>query len=94
MDLDRSFGWLLRNRETDSITIVQAPNLPLATFIVAAVLRTVVHLSAALHTTVDIIAGAALLLWALWEVLRGVNPFRRILGAVVVVLEVIMFISR
>jgi hypothetical protein len=34
-------------------------------------------------TGLDVIGGFALFVWAVEELLRGVNPFRRLLGAVV-----------
>jgi len=34
-----------------------------------------------LGTGIDVIAGVALLVWAVDELVRGVNPFRRLLGA-------------
>ena len=42
------------------------------------------------RTVLDVIATGALLWWAVDEIVRGVNPFRRILGAVVVVAELIL----
>ena len=36
-----------------------------------------------LGTGLDVIAAFALLVWAVEELVRGVNPFRRLLGAAV-----------
>jgi hypothetical protein len=45
------------------------------------------ELSAAHATAVDGIRHGAILVWALDEVVRGDSPFRRTLGAVVLVIQ-------
>jgi hypothetical protein len=52
-------------------------------FFVAFLLRFVVDPSGDLRTGIDVIGTAALAIWAGDEILRGVNPFRRLLGCVV-----------
>ena len=51
-------------------------------FFVAFLLRLVVP-SGDLRTGIDVIGTAALAIWAGDEILRGVNPFRRLLGGFV-----------
>ncbi|MEY2467440.1 MAG: hypothetical protein QOF21_138 [Actinomycetota bacterium] len=75
-----AFDWLFRNRKTGRITIGQWPNVALWVYIGA----TVVHAFADAEA-LTWIATAALLLWSLDELFRGVNPFRRTLGLVVLV---------
>jgi hypothetical protein len=43
---------------------------------------------------VSVVATVALLWWSIDEIVRGVNPFRRILGAVVLVAVVVGFFLR
>jgi hypothetical protein len=74
------FGWLFRSRRTGKITIVQFPNVALWIFLVTVVLRRVVPRQGVARTALDAIAAAALAWWALDEVFRGVNPWRRMLG--------------
>jgi hypothetical protein len=74
------FDWLFRNRQTGEITVAQFPNAELWVFIVTVVLRWVVPTGTALRTVVDGVGVAALAWWALDELLRGVNPWRRLLG--------------
>jgi hypothetical protein len=73
--------WFFRNRETGAITIAQAPNLVLWIVIVGSVLiwawRPAGHLGAAL----EIVVRTGIFVWAIDEVWRGVNPWRRCLGA-------------
>lgn len=74
-------NWLLRNRQTGEITVAQAPNPPLWIFLGTVLVRLVFRPSGAAGTTLEIVSRGALAWWAVDEILRGVNPFRRILGA-------------
>jgi hypothetical protein len=86
--------WLFENRETGGITVAQVPNLPLAIFLVAAALRMLLHPHGGVGTAVSVVATAALLWWAIAEVVRGVNPFRRLVGGVVTVATVVGLFMR
>jgi hypothetical protein len=68
---------LFRNRQTGQITIGQFPNVALWVFLGSVVLRWVVPG----RTVVDWIGTGALAWWGLDELIRGVNPWRRFLGA-------------
>jgi hypothetical protein len=74
------FDWWFRNRETGQITVAQFPNAALWVFIVTVVVRWLVPTGGATRTAIDGIGIAALAWWALDELLRGVNPWRRLLG--------------
>ncbi len=52
-------------------------------FFAAFVLRLVFDPSGDLRTGLDVVGMAALAIWAVDEIVRGVNPFRRLLGAAV-----------
>ncbi|HVN52208.1 MAG TPA: hypothetical protein VMT43_12275 [Acidimicrobiales bacterium] len=73
------FEWLFRNRETGRITIAQFPNVALWVFLATVAVRWFVGAGWA-HLVLDVLALAALAWWAIDEVVRGVNPWRRILG--------------
>jgi hypothetical protein len=75
------FDWLFRNRRTGQITIAQFPSPALWIFIVTGGLRFLVS-TGATHTALGLVALVALAWWATDEVARGVNPWRRLLGAV------------
>jgi hypothetical protein len=85
-DADRSsrlrsaIGWPFRDRQTGEIVIAQFPNLPLWIFLATVVLRRVVPEDSGAFTALRAVALAALAWWALDEVIRGVNPWRRLLG--------------
>jgi len=72
--------WLFRSRRTGKITVAQFPNVPLGLFLVAIVFRAVADPTGTFHTIVDGVAAVALAWWAVDEIGRGVNPFRRMLG--------------
>ncbi|MBA2607647.1 MAG: hypothetical protein H0U92_01750 [Actinobacteria bacterium] len=72
--------WIFRNRETGRITLAQRPNIALWVFIAAKLLHLFVE-----WDPLQWIALIALLLWAFDELFRGVSPFRRFLGLVVLI---------
>lgn len=82
MDRARSaIDWMFRSRETGRITIAQAPNPPLAIFLATVVLRWFVTAGSTPRTVVDWVGAGSLGWWGIDELLRGVNPWRRLLGA-------------
>jgi hypothetical protein len=78
-------NWLFRNRQTGEITVVQWPNAALGLFVVTSIVGLVFDPSGGSATALRLVARGALVVWAADELLRGVNPFRRALGAVFVV---------
>ena len=79
----RAFDWLFRNRHTGQYTVSQWPNIALGTWIAATLVRMVFDPDGALGDVIMWIGGLALVVWAVDEIARGVNPFRRIVGGVV-----------
>jgi hypothetical protein len=71
--------WWFRNRRTGEITIAQLPNVALWIFLAAVVVRWFLPGGPA-RTVLDVVALAGLAWWAVDEVARGVNPWRRVLG--------------
>ena len=84
--------WLFRNRHTGQITVAQFPNLPLWLFLAATAVQLVFDPSGGLRTAVRAAAVIGLVWWAVDEVLRGVNPWRRILGGAVLAGQVASFL--
>ncbi len=72
--------WLFRSRVDGRYVVGQLPNAALLVFIAAAVLRWQWAPDGAAGIALDVVATAALLFWALDELVRGHNPFRRLLG--------------
>jgi hypothetical protein len=79
--------WFFRNRETGEITIVQAPNLALWVVIAAGALLWLWPKPGGSHSALEIVFKGGLIVWAIDEIVRGVNPWRRCLGASVLVYE-------
>jgi len=85
----RFFQWFFRNRETSAITIAQWPNLILWIVIVAAALLWFFPFAGQADFALKIVTRGALVIWGFDEILRGVNPWRRCLGAAVVVYMIV-----
>ena len=75
--------WLFRNRRTGQITVAQLPNAPLLVWLGASLLSVWWSPRAGDLDVLAVVSRVALAVWAADEVLRGVNPFRRVLGALV-----------
>lgn len=88
------FDWVFRSRETGRITIGQTPNVMLSVFVLATVVRWIVRPSGTAATVIGGVATGALVLWALDELVRGVNPWRRALGAGVLTWQVVRLFTR
>jgi hypothetical protein len=79
----RLFRWMFVNRRTGRITVAQWPNIPLAVFVLLSIALRLTGPSGHLATALRVASWIALSIWAVDELARGVNPFRRILGSVV-----------
>lgn len=79
-----AFSWFFRDRRTGKIVIMQRPNIPLMVWILATVLGWFVH-----NNIVMVVGTVALVVWAVDEVVRGVNPWRRCLGGAVLAMLVV-----
>jgi len=89
----RAIDWLFRNRQTGEITIAQFPNLPLWIFLGALIVQRLAGESTTLGTIADYTASGAIGWWAIDEIARGVNPWRRLLGVAGMVFAVYRLIG-
>jgi hypothetical protein len=78
-----ALNWVFRDRRTGAIVIGQFPNVPLLAWLALSALGWVWHPPGAWGTALAVTTTAALGLWAVDELMRGVNPWRRALGAAV-----------
>ena len=78
-----ALDWFFRNRSTGEITIGQWPNAPLLVFAACAAITLALAPQGVLGRIVTVVGGVSLAIWALDEVFRGVNPWRRCLGGAV-----------
>jgi hypothetical protein len=82
--------WMLRDRTTGKVVVVQFPNVALIAWLAATALALVT--TGSVHTILGYTAAVALVVWAADELFRGVNPFRQVLGAAVLAWEVFSFV--
>jgi hypothetical protein len=78
-------NWMFRDRTTSKLVIAQRPNVPLTLWLACIVTGWLVHPTGRWSTVLNTVATIALVIWAGDEVVRGVNPWRRTLGACVLV---------
>ncbi len=79
----RAVRWTFLNRRTGGFTVAQWPNVPLIAFAALSIALRVLHPVGRAGTVLRVLAAVAISIWAADEILRGVNPFRRALGVVV-----------
>ena len=76
------------------MAIAQFLNRALAVSLVCVAIRVIGRPSGTTGAAVEVIGTAALVVWAIDEIARGVNPWRRILGTVVLAVTVIGLTKR
>ena len=94
MGIRELFDWAFRDRRTGRITIAQPPNAPILVGLGALVLGRLVRRDSTEEMVLSGLAAAAITWWSLDELLRGVNPFRRMLGAGGLALVVLGLVRR
>jgi len=75
--------WALRDRRTGRIVVAQWPNLPLVVWLVATAVGALLEPRGVGGAVTRTVGTLALGWWAVAEIGWGVNPWRRLLGAVV-----------
>src|ERR1019366_6723668 len=85
----RFVRWMFLDQRSDRYVAAQWPNVSLWTFIVASALMRLVHRHGYFASTLQTVSVVALVAWALDEIVRGVNPFRRTLGTAVLIVTVV-----
>jgi hypothetical protein len=75
--------WFLRDRSTGRIVVAQRPNAPLVVWLAATGARIALDPGGGWGRVLEAVAAVALAWWAGDEIVRGVNPWRRLLGATV-----------
>ncbi|UMY15660.1 hypothetical protein MMB17_12950 [Methylobacterium organophilum] len=79
----RVLDWFFRDRATGRIVIGQWPNVPLWLFLAASCGAWLSPEDSTPRLAFSWLASLSLAWWALDEVVRGVNPWRRCLGGLV-----------
>ena len=84
--------WWFEDRSSGRIVVGQTPNLLLWFFIAAWTTNKLVQPAGLAGKALSGAASASLALWSLDEIARGVNPWRRALGAGVLVAETVSWL--
>jgi len=91
-----AFYWLCKNRKTGEITIAQKPNALLTVTAISFVIRFALEIYNGPNGLVSIARWTStglLLFFGLDELVRGVNPWRRIMGTTICVLAMSSIIN-
>jgi hypothetical protein len=78
--LRSAFEWWFRDRRTGRIVVAHVPNLPILLWMGTVIARQLVERGSDLHTLLEWAGTVTLGWWAIDELVRGVNPWRRALG--------------
>ncbi len=79
-----SVRWWFENRENGQLTIAQFPNWPLFAIAATTAARWLSSPGGLIHDGAGFVVPALWLYWGADELVRGVNPWRRLLGAAVI----------
>jgi len=82
-NFDDAFRWMFVNRRTGGLTVAQWPNTALSVSIALSIALRFPIQKGTPETTLRVLSVVATIVWAVDELVRGVNPFRRMLGFVV-----------
>jgi hypothetical protein len=85
--------WFFEDQNTGKIVIAQFPNVWLVAFLLAWAVEAVTHPNGTIGFVIIIAKAASLTIWAIDEILRGVNPWRRCLGTAAVLFELITWLK-
>jgi hypothetical protein len=72
--------WLFRDRRSGRMVVIQVPNLALWLWMATLVLRRLVDAGSLAQEVLEWVGHVTLGWWAIDELVRGVNPWRRSLG--------------
>ena len=78
--LRSAFEWWFRDRRTGRILVAHVPNLPILLWMGTVIARQLVEPGSDVHTLLEWAGTVTLGWWAIDELVRGVNPWRRALG--------------
>ena len=75
-----AWQWMFQSRKTGRLSIVAWPNLALWVWIAIGITRRLTPMDGWVDEVLVVAGTGALVVWAADELLRGVNPWRRLLG--------------
>ena len=93
-DARGTLRWWFEDRSTGRIVVGQTPNLLLLIFIATWSANRLAQPGGVTGKALPWVASASLVAWSLDEIARGVNPWRRALGAGVLIVEAASWLRR
>ncbi len=84
----RALRWMFVNRRTGRLTVGQWPNVTLSVFVAATIALRVFRPPGGIGSALSVLGDVAITVWAVDEIARGVNLFRRLLGLVVLLVTI------
>ena len=78
--LRSTVDWWFRDRRTGRLVVVHLPNLPILLWMGTVLARQLLEPGSDIHTLLEWAGTVTLGWWAIDELVRGVNPWRRALG--------------
>lgn len=85
--------WYFYSPEHDRYVVAMFPNLLLFGFLGARVLEWAVRSNSLVESLLQWVGTGCLVAWALDELVRGVNPFRRTLGLAVLLWQTVAWLA-
>lgn len=86
--------WWFRDRRTGRLVVMQVPNLAILLWLATVVARWLVDADSSGYSLLEWAGSLTLAWWAVDELVRGVNPFRRSLGLAGVVAVIVGIVGR
>lgn len=87
-----SLDWWIRDRE-GKVVLAQWPNPALWVWLISLVVGPTGLFGEARGEQLTLVGQGALIVWGLDELVRGANPFRRLLGAAVLVPQLLLLLG-
>lgn len=84
---------MFRSRTDGRIVIGQRPNVSLWIFIVSRVVGAFLDAGTRPAAVARVVATWAIVWWAVDELVRGVNPWRRLLGSTVLAVQIVALLG-
>jgi len=88
------FDWFFRDRRTGRILVAHVPNLAILLWMATVLARQLTAQGTTADTLLEWAGTLTLGWWAIDEVVRGVNPWRRVLGLAGCIVVVLGVVSR
>ena len=87
--MGRVWRWWFADRATGEITVAQFPNWPIWCIGACWLARVITDAGSTAHEALGWVIRGLWIVWGVDELVRGVNPWRRLLGTIVIAWQVV-----